>query len=161
MPASFGLDVEALGERTHDKLARPKSLWFKAVGNSGCRQDGSWLGEIDRPLQKALLAVGEFFDWLEAHAPRRRQELTEAVRTLDASHQQLPAPLEKYAVAMFEDMRDYFIAVCKGKPVDPDEFDSYLSAFESFLLDRLAPRTFESQNAIDRILQEAGDAPNA
>ncbi len=58
-------------------------------------------------------------------------------------------------------IREYFIGVCKDKPVDPEEFQPYLSELERFLLDRLVPRTFDNQAAIDLILEEAGDVTEA
>ena len=59
-------------------------------------------------------------------------------------------------------IRNYFVRLCHFEiELDEGEFDDSLAAFETFLLDRLRPATFEDQRAIDEILGEAGDAPDA
>lgn len=161
MPAALGLAAEAETKRTHDVLQRPKKRWSKALERSECYQNGEWRGGIDGPLRRALKALAVFFAWYDENAPKRLESLAQTVRTLDASGRPLPAALESLAVATFDQIRKYFIEVCHGMAADAQEYAGYLSALESFLLDRLSPRPFDDQDTIDTILAEAGDAPDA
>jgi len=156
LPASLGLGGDALAERLGDRLQRPEQAWENAVRRSDCYSDGGWSGQIDQPLSRALKSIHEFFVWKKQHRPRRREELTETVRRLDASGRRLPPRLEVLVVAQWDDTRDYFIGVCHYRlEVQAGEYFAYLDAFERFVLDRLRPRTFADFDAVDAILEEA------
>jgi hypothetical protein len=157
MPDAMGLDAEVLSERMGDRVQKPKSVWAKAVRRSACLADGKWQGMIDAVLARALAEIGDFFTWLEKNAPRRRDTVALIVRELDRSGRALPPALEELVVSQWNEIREYFIGVCKERPVEEAEFSQYISALEWFLLDRLLPRTFDDQMAIDDILREAGD----
>jgi hypothetical protein len=156
LPDILGLKADALNDRMGDRIHRVEQAWDKALGRSACFREQSWSGSIDKPLAKALAAMGEFFEWKKAHRPRRNEELTQTVRRLDASGKKLPAELEVLVVAQWDKSRDYFVGVCHYRiPVDEAEFFAHLYALERFIVDRLRPRTFADFDAIDSILEEA------
>jgi hypothetical protein len=156
LPASLGLTTPAMNERLGDRLGKPEQAWSAALAQSGCRDGNRWSGTIDPPLARALLAIGEFFEWKSEHRPRRRTEMTQTIRRLDASGRQLPERIESMVVNQWGVTREYFIGVCHYN-VEPEEreFFGYLDVFEEFLINRLRPRTFADFDAVDAVIEEA------
>jgi hypothetical protein len=126
---------------------------------SACLKNGKWTGVIDRPLATALSAIQNFFEWKKTSQPKRRDEMTQTIRGLDASGRRLPERIERLVVDQWDETRDYFIKVCHYR-VDADEaeFLSYLDALETFILDRVKPRTFANFDTIDALIEEANRA---
>jgi hypothetical protein len=160
LPVALGLSTDALlKERLGDRLQQPENAWDTAVRKSTCLKDGNWTGTIDRPLATALTAIHRFFDWKKMSQPRRRHEMTQTVRGLDVSGRRLPERIEQLVVAQWDEMRDYFVSVCHYRvKTNEEEFLSYLDVLETFILDRVRPRTFATFDALDAIIEEASRA---
>jgi hypothetical protein len=156
LPASLGLATPAMNQRLGDRLGRPEQAWSTARAQSTCRNGNSWSGTIDPPLARALVAIDDFFEWKSKHRPRRRTEMAQTIRRLDASGRQLPERIESIVVEQWGATREYFIGVCHHS-IEPDERDffGYLDVFEEFIIDRLRPRTFADFDAVDAIIEEA------
>jgi hypothetical protein len=74
---------------------------------------------------------------------------------LDVSGRRLPEPIEQLVVTQWDKTRDYFINVCHYRvEAKEPEFLSYLDVLETFLLDRLRPRTFADLDTLDAIIEE-------
>jgi hypothetical protein len=160
LPVALGLSTDALlKDRLGDRLQQPENAWDNAVRKSTCLKDGTWTGTIDRPLAAALAAIHRFFDWKKTSQPRRRHEMTQTVRGLDASGRRLPERIEQLVVSQWGETRDYFINVCHYRvKTDELEFLSYLDVLETFILDRVRPRTFANFDALDAIIEESSRA---
>jgi hypothetical protein len=157
VPVSVGVEVRALDERFGDRFSSVHQAWDSMFARTNA-YDGGWKGEIDPPLARFLAKAMEFFSWAANHRPRRKAEFADALGRLDSSGRTLPPRLEDLNVQTWIEIREYFIAVCHhNKVADGPEFESWMNAFELFLLDRLQPRTFEDFNEIDSIIA-AGEA---
>ncbi len=153
IPRSLGVSVEALKQSVGDQVCVLHGRWVQATQRSGCHSGGLWTGTIDRRLSSFLKRVGEFFDWHTKHRPKRKTEQKRVLRTLDASGLGVPVPLEDLNVEIWQEMISYFVRVCHGgSHGSANEFDTWLDSFEKFLLDRVRPRTFDDQDAIDQLI---------
>jgi hypothetical protein len=156
VPVSVGVDVRALDERMGDRLAPLRESWQLTMIRTTNFDGVVWSGEIDGPLARFLERAEAFFSWLEEHRPRRRAEFADTLTRLDSSGRSLPPRLQDLNVQTWMEIRDYFIDVCHHRrSADRPEFDSWLEAFELFLLDRLRPRTFEDFDDIDAVITAA------
>jgi hypothetical protein len=155
IPAFLDIQMRAHQESLGSRVRELEDRWQTTIERSTCYDDGSWSGEIDRPLLKLLETLQQFFDWFGEHHPRRRIEVATILRRLNGSGHTLPTPLEDLEVQRWMRIRDYFLAVAHhGKQVTQDEFERWLDALEMFLLDRMRPRTFADFDAIDDIIKE-------
>lgn len=103
-------------------------------------------------------SLEEFLEWYDGNSTSRQDQAKALVRKLDPSGRQVPDPLETHHAKFWGMLREYFIAVAHhGKESDEEEFVGYLSELENFLLERLIPRTFKDIDAIDALLDEAGN----
>lgn len=155
LPATVAVPATARGEKLRVKVNEVQDAWRRATTGSRCHAAGNWSGEIDEPLRKLLLRLAGFFGWIDAHLPRRREEVARTLQRLDASGRALPGPLQDLNVEVWTKTHEFFQAVAHhGKVPTPDELSTWLDAAESFLLDRLKPRTFDDFAAIDAVIQE-------
>jgi hypothetical protein len=120
----------------------------------------NWTGSIDYHLAKFLSSAGTFINWFIDHNPSRRQEIRNALDGLAGPGRALPNPLATMNVKTWESIRDFFQATSHHrKSTDELEFSQRLNALEQFLLDKLAPRTFDDFSEIDALLEnEEGHA---
>jgi hypothetical protein len=153
VPVSVGVEVRALDERMGDRLTPLRESWQSTMNRTTTFDGKVWSGEIDGPLALFLERAHTFFSWLEDHRPRRRAEFADTLTRLDSSGRALPPRLQDLNVQTWMEIRAYFIDVCHHRKVaDRLEFNSWLEAFELFLLDRLQPRTFNDFDDIDAIV---------
>jgi hypothetical protein len=110
---------------------------------------------IDGRLRNFLSKCQDFFTWFEAGYATRREQAARLLRRLDPLALPLPGPIEELQVEELQRHREYFEGVCHHiVDAQPDDFSSWQSAFERFLLDRLIPRTFEDHAHLDEIIRE-------
>ena|ERR1043166_4209361 len=133
--------------------------WGTATKASACLKDGKWDGQIDDQLRRALTSTREFVEWVEHQVPTRRIETSAVLRKLFPSERPMPTALLDIRVNEWSDLLRYFnnVAHHDSRP-DVVEFDRRVQSLEEFLLDLLAPRTFEDQDEIDRLIRET-EAP--
>jgi len=156
VPKTLGFLGSDKQDRLGDKLQRPELKWTGALARSQCNNGGEWTGEIDQPLRQALKALNEFFSWMSANRPKRRDEMAAALRRMDVSGRAIPESLASIAVSEWDVIRNYFIGICHYRmKTDEKEFHAHLDALERFMLDRLRPRTFADFDVVDQIIEEA------
>jgi hypothetical protein len=152
----LGLPAEAESGRLGDRFAALTSRWEAAKAQSACHTDGVWSGEIDEAARRGFMAVDEAIDWQRQNRPRRRETYRATIRALDVSRRPLPSWIEDTHVQLWNDLRDYFVRVCHhGRETDEDEFRGALDTLESFVLERLKPRTYAEQVTLDQLIAEA------
>lgn len=156
LPETLDVPMKAHKERMGDKVQGLYQRWKATFQGSGSVANGEWLGEIDVPLRLLLKALNEFLNWYATHHPRMREEIGRVLRRLDAPGGALPPTVEDANIALWRDMRTFFVDVAHHR-LDPEaqEFRRRLGDLELFLLDRLHPRTFEDFRTIDELLEEA------
>lgn len=161
LPAYFDVAMRAHGEKLSVKIREVEDAWRRALERSQCASPGNeWQGQIDGPLRKFLTKLTEFFSWLAEHMPRRKEEVSATLRTIDPANRQLPKQIEKLNVDTWDQMREFFQSVAHhGRVISREEFDQWSDALERFLLERLVPRTFDDFAKIDAIL--SGRVTNA
>lgn len=155
LPNYFDLPVENKGPSLKEKVRHLAQRRDKALNSSNSRDGSAWRGEIDNHLQKFLKESDEFFVWFEAEHPTRKQRTVKMLRGLDPSALSLPEPLEQPNIEQWNKCHDHFQGV-SHHTINGVEEDvrSQLSALESFLLDRLAPKTSEDFAMIDELIRE-------
>jgi hypothetical protein len=152
----LGLPAEAEGGRLGDRFADMTARWETAKEQSRCHSDGIWSGEIDEAARRGFIAVDEAIVWQRQNRPRRRETYRATIRALDVSRRPPPSWIEDTHVQLWNDLRDYFVRVCHhDRETDEDEFKGALDTLESFVLERLKPRTYAEQVTLDQLIAEA------
>lgn len=155
LPIYLDAPVDVKTQSLKGKVRELVPSWSGTLERSSCYSESGWSGEIDRHLRKFLKRSHRFFDWFEAERPTRKQKAAEALRELDPLKQPLPEPIAGLRVEEWDRFHDFFEGVSHhGINPSQDDFTVWQSAFESFLLDRLRPRTFEDHAEIDKIISE-------
>ncbi len=155
LPIYADVDMQAHQESLKGKVNQLHDAWEYARRSSGCLIDDSWGGAIDAPVLKLLRSIDTFYEWFDTHHPRRKEELAQLLTALDPSGRLLKH-LQESNIRDWWDMRDYFVGLAHHRfPSTVDEFTSWLSRLERFLLPRLVPATFDDFAEIDKIIEEA------
>jgi hypothetical protein len=154
LPAYLDVAMPAHAETLKRKVQEVEDAWNHVVNSSGWSSpQNAWQGSIDCRLRKFLAKLDSFFCWFRNHMPRRREEVSAVLRTIDPANRQLPRLLEERNVATWNEMRQFFQSVAHhGKTPAQVDFDKSVETLERFLLERLAPRTFDDFAEIDAIL---------
>ena len=77
------------------------------------------------------------------------------MRQLDGTKQSLPEPLQDVNISHWQEIREFFVNVAHHrKKTDDNEFQGRLESLETFLLDRLNPRTFADIDEIDALIDQ-------
>ena len=161
LPRSVDVPMKAHQEQLMPKARNLEDAFAHARSNTKCLSGpAEWKGHIDVPLRRFLKRCDEFFDWFASHRPRRRAETQEMLTTLDASGRALPEALAAKNVEEWSELREYFVAVAHHRrPAEEEEFRTRMRNLGRFLIDRLAPKTFDDLREIDALVKgEAGDA---
>jgi hypothetical protein len=155
IPVFVDVQIKAQTESLKGKVLDLENFWTATLRKTKCYKSQKWSGQIDVPLSKLLERLYTFFEWFIKHHPRRRAEIIATLQGLDSSRFKLPEHLEKLNAQTWDDMRDFFQAVSHHRKFTTgEEFSLRLNMLETFLLDRLHPRTFADINVIDEIIRE-------
>ena len=120
-----------------------------------CHSEDGGTYAVPPPKVGFVRRIEEFFNWHALNATTRREQVRALLRKLDQTGRPVPGPIETHNARLWGTLRDYFVAIAHhGKETGEEEFLGYLYQLEIFLLDRLAPRTFEDTDAIDALLAE-------
>ena len=112
-----------------------------------------WTGiAIDRPLGIFLGTLHEKIETYAGVNPRRREMHRSALGLLDPGLSQAPDAVQDAVVTTWIELSGVFNNATHSSK--PEEFEAAVEAFEDFLIDRLAPRTFEKQDAIADLVRE-------
>jgi hypothetical protein len=154
-PLVLGIEIKAQKESLKAKVIELQECWDDGLKQTQCFREGQWDGDVDVPLKKVLVRISSFFQWLEGHNPRRKEEFINTIRQIDISGRRLPRLLEDLNAEAWEGKRDFFQAVAHHRKYpDDNEFIQWLNALELFLLERLHPRTFADFDLLDEIIGE-------
>ena len=135
------------------RLGPAEAAWNRVRDSRANEGREDWW--MDDHLRSFLDAMRDFFTWKTHERKARREQMREAVRGLDVSRRVLPPVLEEEVVRDGMRLRQYFIKVCHfDVAAEENVFLERLSEFESFLLNRLSPRTFADQSALDALSEE-------
>jgi len=130
--------------------------WGAAKNNSECFDGEEWGGEIGPHLQGYFLEMESVFDANNKYNRKRRERYEEMVRQTDPSSTPISEQVERRLFKEWKDIRRFLLAVCHhGKKTDYEEFSGYVERLEVHILRRLRPSTFETQEKLDRIINEA------
>lgn len=148
------LDVPEERGRLSDFFSWLRGEWLKLFARRLAKvNEELWIGlEIDRPLGVFL---GKLHDKIETYAgvsPRRREMHRSALGRLDPSLSEAPDAVQEAVVNTWMQLSGVFNNATHS--TRPEEFEAAVEAFEDFLIDRLAPRTFEKQAAIADLVRE-------
>ena len=114
---------------------------------------------IDRRLAAFLATLHDKIEFYSGVNPRRRVVHRSALGRLDRGLGEAPDSIQSAVVETWLGLSDVFNKATHS--VNPDEFEAAVEAFEEFLIDRLAPKTFEKRDAIKALVQEAEGHANA
>jgi len=115
------------------------------------------------PIDRALgVFLGRLHDKIEEYAdvnPRRREMHRSALGLLDPGLSEAPETVQDAVVTTWMGFSQVFNNATHS--TKPEEFEAAVEAFEDFLIDRLAPKTFEKRDAIAALVREAEGRANA
>ena len=143
-----------------DRIFKLKEALDKAKRNAeGYTESGAWEGPFDEHLYRFLSRVDEFFEWVDSDRPSRRTLFQRAMTRLDASGQALPPPLRNRRYRGWQKMWNFFQKTSHHRSFPSlNEMRDRIGDLEAFLASMFVPKTFEDLDAIDALLEEAGDA---
>jgi hypothetical protein len=119
-----------------------------------------WIGTTIEPRFGRFLADldGKIEDYAATH-PLRREMHQSALARLDPRLSQTPESVQLAVVKNWMRMQDVFNSATHSS--NPEEFETAVERFEEFLIDRLAPKTFEKRDAIAALVREGERGANA
>jgi hypothetical protein len=155
----LNVPAKVIGGRLGDQVAKMAEEWERAKASSDCHQDGTWSGEIDNAHRRGIRAVEALIEWRASERPQRTEVFRATLRAIDVSGRTLPPQIEDAFVGVWDELRNFFVKVSHhGSQPTEVEFLRALDTFETFVIDRLKPRTFAEQAELDRIIEEAEGA---
>jgi len=143
-------------EQVQNKIQTLAEQWRRRSSASNCLKNGKWTGSIDDPLEQLLTHLGEFVAWVDKQVPTRRTEAVWVLKQLLPTEHPMPAPLLNTRVDEWSELLRYFNNVAHHNTVaDGPQLAARVNDLEVFLLEHLEPRTFDDQDAIDRLIAES------
>ena len=125
----------------------------------GYSETGVWKGPFNGHLHRFLKKLDAFFAWVEANRQSRREQFHQSMVHLDPSDRALPKPLLDTRYRQWDKLKGFFQGTLHhGRYPSRDELQDRIEELETFLVNLLAPTTFDDLNAIDALLQESDDA---
>lgn len=120
---------------------------------------GVWTGPFNGHLRRFLKKLDNFFAWVKANSPSRREQFQRTMVRLDPSDRALPKPLLDTRYREWQELLNFFQGTLHhGLSPSRDEVRKRIGELEALLADLLVPTTFDDLNAIDALLQESDDA---
>jgi hypothetical protein len=155
LPMYLDLPIATKPPSLKDKVRGLAQSWGNCAKNSTCGGNPGWSGAIDGSLRKFLRKSHEFFAWFEVEHPTRKRRITNILRSLDYLKTPLPKAIEELRVEEWDKSHEYFELVSHHTHTTTfEDFVSWVTALEYFLLDRLHPRTFDDHGELDEIIKE-------
>jgi hypothetical protein len=159
IPEYLEVPTPAHHESLKPEVQKLLEHWTAMVRKTKCWAMGAWTGEIDGHLGGFLKRLPGFFEWFAAHNPLRRAEARKLLQRLNMGGMEVAVPLEEQNVGLWMELKGYFANTAHHRgAMNPDEFAGSLLRLETFLSDRLVPRTFDDFAEIDEIVGGDDDA---
>jgi hypothetical protein len=131
-----------------------RDTWRPLAARRAANASGEvWIGTTIEPRLGRFLADfdGKIEDYAATH-PLRREMHQSALTRLDPRLGQTPESVQVAVVKDFMRLQDVFNSATHSS--SPEEFEPAVEGFEEFLIDRLAPKTFEKRDAIAALVRE-------
>lgn len=148
--------IDKLPEHMDVPFARPDKL-----GNKVNELAGLWKRQrrvrdsSEAPLSARFLsALADFFNWYTESFPSRRELARQIIRDFDVSGRHLPRSVEDQHAARWMELRQFFLDGTHHGSCAIPEFDLRLKEFETFVLGKAAPKTFQIADQIDALIAE-------
>lgn len=114
--------------------------WEAAVKDTKSVNTTEWTGELDKPLQKALKSMSDFFATFSAEHRPRSAQYRAVIETLERSGQPLPSAIAEQRLKTWKELDDYFKGVAHHQIVTTkDEIEDRIKALEKLILDLRYP----------------------
>lgn len=157
LPALLDLPV-VHPDSIRNRVQRLSEQWQACADRSTCRKGAVWDGQLDGPLQVFIKEAIEFFKWVEDDIPTRAKEAAAILGRLLPAESPMPQALIDKRTSEWKEIIGFFNSLThhNSDPV-PARFFEQLEALEVLLLEHLAPRTFEDQDEIDRLIRDVED----
>lgn len=110
LPAIFDLPKLTSLPLLSNKIRDLDPVWREAL-DSGCRMEGAWKGEIDKPLRTLLQSFEEFYAWREAQSAKKRKIAADLLRRSDPGVIGLPQGIYEKRAERWLKLFGYFNAV--------------------------------------------------
>jgi hypothetical protein len=136
------------------KAKHLETLWLKIRRRNGQIIVAAQMAPMD--MDGFFARLDEFFEWITHFLPNRNQQTSRAIANMDPMLGKMPAAIMSLRVKEFQTLREYFedVAHHNIRPASDSEFQSYVAALESFLIERLQPRTSQSFADIEKLIKE-------
>lgn len=155
------LPVAVRATNLRNEVRRLEERWDQFSGRHGIVVPDTYDEAYTSDLSAILAGLSEFFRTAAMIAPRRRDELRRVLRGLDVAGGPLAPPIEEALIDRLQGYYGYFAGVAHHTHEAPDgAFREQLLAFEVFLMERLAPRTYEEFDEIDQIIEQGDSNAN-
>lgn len=128
--------------------------WLKIKKSEKWSKNSKWEGKIDTKLRKFLKEATKFFEKYNLNRPTREKRIYQLFKLINPYMNRLPKKIMQVKVEKLKTYWDFFNNCAHHSESKVDVFETYLSLFESFLLDKFKPRTFDTINKIDKIIAE-------
>ena len=157
MPPVIGVEGAIRGRGLADKVRELRDGYVAACRDSESYEDGEWRGEaLDQPTRTYLQSSETLFVSMDQEHITRLETAKELVRKLDPYPSGASTDLEATRAREWKKSSEFYESVSHHKKTPAyEEFSSRLEATEVWLRDYLVPRSFEVQDEIDAIIQEA------
>lgn len=129
---------------------------WKLIKTGGWSDEHPWQGKgIDDALDGWLIKADAFFEEFATSHQTRREQMTITIQALDKSGQALPENLMAARVKQWDNLREYFLAICHhGKEGELEEFKAKLAELEAFLLMLIHPEPIPLLDELDDLIAE-------
>jgi hypothetical protein len=137
-----------------DKAKQLEESWSKIRKRNGKTVEAAQMTTAE--IDGFFVRLDDFFAWNAQFLPRRGEQASRAIANMDPMLGKLPTTIMSLRVKESQTLRDYFekVAHHNYRPASDSEFQSYVTALEKFLLERLRPRTGENFAEIQKLIQE-------
>lgn len=156
LPKYLEVQTQTLGKDVLNNKVRDMSQrWRNLLAHTECHRDGKWEGTIDQRLGDFLNRTGTFYTEFDENDRKRDRDTHLILRELDSRGGRLPMVVLTPHVDQWKKLRDYFVARAHdSSEIVAREFEGRLSALETFLLERMRPRTLADLSELDKIIAE-------
>lgn len=116
----------------------------------------------EETLRRIIEICEKFIEDSESLMPKRKENFKTLLNNLEHGPNPLPEPIENLRWLEWREYLDFFNTVAHEteKKTSLEKFTEHLIGIETFLLDRLKPRTFEEIDNIDTLIKEGEENDN-
>ena len=156
LPEYIDTAIERKGTTTKNLVQTLLDSYKKIKANYSKKNNSSIF------LKKIVELLANFERLFQEISPKRKTRFKKFLGDYDKNLNSLPPLIEDLRVKEWEILSDFFQGVSHNRiTVELEKFNSYLTGFENYLMDRLDPRTFDDLTKIEKLIQkgETNDNP--